>query len=131
MNLINKIFGDFDFTCLSDPSFKEDAVREDIVAPLLKSIGYSATGPNKMIRSKTLVHPYVMFGSQKRKVNIVPDYLLLVNEKPCFVLEAKSPQEEITKGDNVAQVYSYAIHPEIRAWNYGLMEWTLPTQYGI
>lgn len=35
-------------------------------------------------------------------------------------LDAKGPREEITKGDNVAQVYSYAIHPEVRAWNYGL-----------
>ena len=120
MNLIEKIFGDFDFSSLNDPEFKEDAVREDIVAPLLRSIGYKASGNNKMIRSKSLVHPYVMFGSQKRKVNIVPDYVLSVDEKPCFVLDAKAPDKEVTKGDNVAQVYSYAIHPEIRTWNYGL-----------
>lgn len=84
MNLKNKIFGNFDFSCLSDYEFKEDAVREDIIAPLLRSIGYSATGKNKMIRSRSLTHPYVMFGSQKRKVNIIPDYLLQVDGKPCF-----------------------------------------------
>lgn len=120
MNLRNKIFGDFDFSCTDDPEFKEDSVREDIIAPLLRKVGWSAGGPNKIIRSRPLTHPYVMFGSQKRKVSIIPDYLLEVDGKVCFVLDAKSPNAEITSGDNVAQVYSYAIHPEIRAWNYAL-----------
>lgn len=120
MNLPAKTFGDFDFSCTEDPEFKEDSVREDIIAPLLRKVGWSANGPHRIIRSRPLVHPYVMFGSQKRKLNIIPDYLLELDGKPCFVLDAKSPHEEITRGDNVAQVYSYAIHPEVRAWNYGL-----------
>jgi hypothetical protein len=120
MHLKEKTFGTFDFDCINDPEFKEDSVREDIIAPLLRSIGYGASGPHKLIRSKPLTHPYVLFGSQKRKISIVPDYLIAIDDKPCFVLDAKSPSEEITKGDNVAQVYSYAMHPEVRAWNYGL-----------
>lgn len=120
MNLRENIFGNFDFSCLDDEEYKEDSVREDIVAPLLKHIGYSVSGPNKIIRSRSLTHPYVMFGSQKRKLNIIPDYILAIDDNPCFVLDAKSPKSEITKGDNVAQVFSYAIHPEVRAWNYGL-----------
>jgi len=123
MNLLKlqkKNFSNFDFSCLDDEEYKEDSVREDIIAPLLKGIGYSANGPNKIIRSRSLTHPYVMFGSQKRKLNIIPDYILAIDDKPCFVLDAKSPKSEITKGDNVAQVYSYAIHPEVRSWNYGL-----------
>ena len=120
MGLKENIFGSFDFACVNDPAFKEDSVREEIIAPLLRGIGYSSSGANKLIRSKPLVHPYVLFGAQKRKINIVPDYLIAIGDKPCFVLDAKSPSEAITKGDNVAQVYSYAIHPEVRAWNYGL-----------
>lgn len=120
MNLKEETFGTFDFGCVNDPEFKEDSVREEIIAPLLRRIGYGSSGPNKIIRSKSLIHPYVLFGSQKRKINIVPDYLITIEDKPCFVLDAKSPSEEITKGDNVSQVYSYAIHPEIRAGIYGL-----------
>jgi hypothetical protein len=110
----------FSFTALDDPTFKEDAVREEIIAPLLRSIGYSATGPYRIVRSKVLTHPYVMFGSTKRKLNIIPDYTLITEDIPRFVLDAKAPTESVTEGDNVAQVFSYAIHPEIRAWNYGL-----------
>lgn len=120
MNLKTKIFGQFDFSSLDDPEFKEDSVREEIISPLLKSIGWASSGSCKLIRSRTLTHPYVMFGSKKRNLSIIPDYLLVIDEKPCFVLDAKGPTKEITKGDNVAQVYSYAIHPEVRAWNYGL-----------
>ena len=120
MDLRSKIFGEFDFGCTEDPEFKEDSVREDIIAPLLRKVGWSASGPHKIIRSRPLAHPYVMFGSQRRKLTIIPDYILEVDGKPCFVLDAKSPNEEITSGDNVSQVYSYAIHPEVRAWNYGL-----------
>ncbi len=120
MGLKENIFGSFDFSCVNDPGFKEDSVREEIIAPLLRSIGYGASGPNKIVRSKSLAHPYVMFGAQKRKVNIVPDYLIFVEDTPCFVLDAKAPSQGITDGDNVAQVYSYAIHPEVRARHYGL-----------
>jgi hypothetical protein len=120
MNLKEKIFGRFDFSCVDDAEYKEDAVREDIIAPLLRRIGYSPGGPNKIIRSRSLTHPYALFGSKKRKIKIIPDYILEVEDEPCFVLDAKSPSQGITRGDNVAQVYSYAIHPEIRAWNYGL-----------
>ena len=91
MDLRTRILGDFDFSCLDDPEFKEDSVRENIIAPLLRGIGWSSSGTNKIIRSRSLTHPYVMFGSQKRKLTVIPDYLLTVNGKPCFVLDAKSP----------------------------------------
>ena len=34
------MFEDLDFSVLDDPSFKEDAVREEIIAPILKRLGY-------------------------------------------------------------------------------------------
>lgn len=110
----------FQFPALDDPAFKEDAVREEIIAPLLRSLGYTPTGPYRVIRSKVLTHPYVMFGSTRKKLTFVPDYTLFTEDAPRFVLDAKAPSESVTDGDNVAQVYSYAIHPEIRVWNYGL-----------
>ncbi len=83
------LFEKFDFSCLDDPEYKEDSVREDIVAPLLKYAGYLLpNGKSKTCKkSRSLTHPYVLFGSQKRKVNIVPDYLLEYEGAPCLTLE--------------------------------------------
>lgn len=114
------MFQDFDFSVLDDPDFKEDAVREELVLPIIKALGYSVSGDAKVIRSKSLVHPYVAIGSQQRKISIIPDYLFKANDKPLWVLDAKSPQEDILKSKHVEQAYSYAIHPEVRAEMYAL-----------
>ena len=107
----------FDYTILSDPEFKEDAVREDIICPILKSLGYNASGPNRMIRSRKLLHPFVSIGSARKEIYIIPDYLMEISGKNGWIMEAKSPTEEIVKSVNVEQAYSYAIHHEIRV-NY-------------
>ncbi|WP_020586088.1 type I restriction enzyme HsdR N-terminal domain-containing protein [Desulfobacter curvatus] len=114
------MFENFDFEVLNDPEFKEDAVREEIILPLIKQLGYTLTGNSKIIRSKSLVHPYVAIGSKQRKVSIVPDYVFYSDNKPYWILDAKSPIEEIIKSKHVEQAYSYAIHPEIRAELYAL-----------
>ncbi|MHC3433024.1 hypothetical protein [Delftia lacustris] len=114
------MFKDFDFSLLNDPDFKEDSVREELIVPLLRKLGYSSSGVAKIIRSKNLSHPFVAIGSQPRKINIVPDYVFSVNGKHLWILDAKSPNEEITKSIHVEQAYSYAIHPEIRAEMYAL-----------
>ena len=111
---------DFDFGSLGDPEFKEDSVREEIVRPILKELGYSVGGLNRIVRSRSLEHPFVKIGSQERQVRIIPDYLLLVGNKPAWVLDAKSPTETITSGAHVEQTYSYAIHPEVRSRYFAL-----------
>lgn len=114
------MFENFDFEVLQDPDFKEDAVREEIVLPLIKGLGYKLTGNSKIVRSKSLIHPYVAIGSKQRKVSIVPDYVFYSDSNPYWILDAKSPIEDITKSKHVEQAYSYAIHPEIRAELYAL-----------
>jgi hypothetical protein len=71
-SFFNPIDG-FDYHLLNDPEFKEDAVREEIVAPLIKALGYNAGGPYKIIRSRKLIHPFVSIGSARRGIHIVPD----------------------------------------------------------
>jgi len=114
------MFKDFDFTLLDDPDFKEDSVREELIVPLIKKLGYSVTGVNKIVRSKSLIHPYVAIGSKQRKISIIPDYLFHCNNTPFWILDAKSPTEDIVKSKHVEQAYSYAIHPEVRAKYYAL-----------
>lgn len=114
------MFDDFDFNLLSSDEFKEDSVREELILPIIKALGYKASGDSRVIRSKTLTHPFVSIGSQPRKISIVPDYVFLSNDRPYWILDAKAPNEKVTKSMHVEQAYSYAIHPEIRAEMYAL-----------
>lgn len=114
------IFKEFDFSLLNNKDFKEDAVREEIVFPILKMLGYSASGKNKIIRSKSLKHPFYYFGTKKYNVNIIPDYTFQIEDKNLWILDAKRPNENIAEGKNVFQAYSYAMHPEIQAEIYAL-----------
>lgn len=72
------IYKKFDFSLLDSPDFKEDSVREELILPLLKNLKYSITGRNRIIRSKSLEHPFVKTGSRKRNIHSVPDYLLVL-----------------------------------------------------
>lgn len=111
-------FPKIDFKSLkNNPDFKEDSVREVIILPLLKSLGYTE---NNIIRSKTLQHPFLKIGSKKRKINLIPDYLLKIENNYAWVLDAKAPNENIKEGDHIEQVYCYATHPEVRSLYFAL-----------
>ncbi len=115
-----EIYKNFDFNLLGDPDFKEDSVREALIKPLLNALGYSASGENKIIRSKGLTDPYVNRGSKRKRIRLIPDYLMEVQGKYAWVLDAKSPDEDVFKGDHIEQIYSYAIHPDVRVKFYAL-----------
>lgn len=110
----------FDPQLLSDPTFKEDSVREVIIVPMLSRLGYHPTGDQTVIRSKTLVHPFIYVGTRRHPVTIIPDYTLQFHGAPVLVLDAKSPSESVTSSPNVQQAYSYAIHPEVRTKHFAL-----------
>lgn len=117
---MDAVFSNFDFNLLMDPDFREDSVREEIVIRLLSALGYTASPPNQIIRSRRLIHPYVYIGTRQQPVTIIPDYLLQRDGENAWILDAKSPSETITSGKNVEQAYSYAIHKEIRVPIYAL-----------
>lgn len=114
------LFQSFDFALLGSPEFKEDSVREALISPILHALGYSDSGPNKIIRSKGLASPFVKQGATKKKITLIPDYLLTVDDKYAWVLDAKGPNEPIVSGDHLEQIYSYAIHPDVRVNFYAL-----------
>jgi hypothetical protein len=114
------MFTNFDVSLFNDPEFKEDAVREVIVAPMLSRLGYHPIGKNRVVRSKKLVQPFIYIGTRKYPVTIIPDYTLLEENQPILILDAKSPIESVTSRANVQQAYSYAIHPEIRCKHFAL-----------
>ncbi len=113
------LFGELDFTALvHNPDFKEDSVREVIILPIIKELGYQE---KDIIRSKTLKHPFLKIGSnKKRAILLIPDYCLKVAENFAWVLDAKSPDKQVNNPDNIEQVYCYAAHPEIRSTYFAL-----------
>ena len=118
-NVKQILFGDLDFSKLRDDhEFKEDSVREVIILPVLEHLGYR---PKDIVRSKSLVHPFLKMGSnKKRPIELIPDYVMKVEENYAWVLDAKGPRENILDDDYVGQVYSYAVHPEICSTYFAL-----------
>jgi len=124
------MFKDFNWSLLDSKLFKEDAVREELIAPLLCRLGYSASGKNRICRSVPLTHPFVMLGTTKHKINIVPDYTFEVGGRKCWILEAKSPWES-TYGKSAQQAYSYGVHPDVAAPYYAVCNGKRFTVYAI
>ena len=110
----------FNFNIFDDPDFQEDSVREEIIVPILKALNYGPDWPNRIVRSKKLIHPFVSIGSKTKDIFIIPDYLFEVNGRFAWILEAKAPGEDILKSKHVEQAYSYAIHSEIRVPYFAL-----------
>jgi hypothetical protein len=114
------MFQNFKAHLFSDPNFKEDSVREVVIAPILTRLGYFPTGSQTAVRSKNLIQPFIYVGTRKHPVNIIPDYTLYFEDRPVLVLDAKSPTESVNSSANVQQAYSYAIHPEIQTNHFAL-----------
>ncbi len=115
-----ELYADFDFSQLDSPDFKEDSVREELILPLLKALGYGSGLPGQIRRAKKLTHPVVRTGSGRRQITSFPDYILLMDSRPRFILDAKAPNEKIDSGTNVEQAFFYAIHPDVRCDLYAL-----------
>ncbi|MDI9407934.1 MAG: DNA methyltransferase [Candidatus Pacebacteria bacterium] len=113
------LWQDFDFNTLNSDEFKEDSVREILILPLLYSLGYQ-NNSNSIIRNQGLSDSYIKTGSTKRKITLIPDYILRIDQANAWVLEAKNPKENITSGEYVQQTYYYAVHYEIRAKYFAL-----------
>ena len=106
-------YSDLDFgTVAAGTGFKEDSVREAVIMPFLTALGYR----NEHIRrSHSLKHPFLRTGSKNRPVELIPDYAFFTEGRFAWVLDAKSPAEDVFDPGHISQVYSYAVHPEIRA----------------
>lgn len=58
----------FAWDTLDDPGFQEDSVREEIIVPILKGLGYGIERLYRIIRSKKLLRPFVSIGSATKKI---------------------------------------------------------------
>ncbi|MDR1126625.1 MAG: type I restriction enzyme HsdR N-terminal domain-containing protein [Treponema sp.] len=118
MNIKERLFGTLDFAKIeTDKDFKEAAVRAVIIDPILRELGFTY---ENIVREKSLQSPFLRTGSKKRRVNLIPNYVLKVENSYAWVLDAKAPGQRIINDDNVEQAYIYATHPEIRSKYFAL-----------
>jgi hypothetical protein len=114
------LFQNFDFRALETPGYPEDAVRENIVKPILQALGYGTSGPHQVTAAKAVSNPFVYLGPSPHKVSILPDYLLQADGVNAFTLGVTAPSVNIHRGEVPEQTFAYAIHPEVRTFYYGL-----------
>lgn len=105
----------FDFTLLDNDDFKEDSVREFIIAPILADFGFTIKNDKspqrlELVLSKTL-KAQIQIGSNKSiDTDLTPDYLLCVDSKAHCILDAKAPKIDINKGSKAQkQALSYML----------------------
>jgi hypothetical protein len=101
----------------------ETDVREEVIAPLLRGLGYRSGTPNDIVRELTLRYPKLSLGRKNTKKDPLlrgkADYILVAQERVRWTLEAKAPSVELGI-DEIEQAWTYAVHPEIRAVYYAL-----------
>lgn len=114
------MFPGIDSSIFKNPEFKEDSVREFILAPIVRKLGYLPSGTTRATLSKTLKNPFIRVGTRNHPVTTIPDYTFYINDRPLLVLDAKGPNESVLDPKHIQQAYSYAIHPEIRCEEFGL-----------
>lgn len=115
---------EFDFVFNED--FKEDSVREFIIAPLLQKLGFVNRNlenpkPLELALSLKITSPTITGSNEKITFTRFPDYVLYVDSKPHCVLDAKAPNIAINAQSKAErQAFYYAINPELKAPFYAL-----------
>ncbi|MBC8287591.1 MAG: type I restriction enzyme HsdR N-terminal domain-containing protein [Nitrospinae bacterium] len=99
-------------------NLNEADIREEVIAPLLKELGYRSGSENNIIREQSLKYPRKFLGRKKPNkdplLRGVADYICVAGGKVQWVIEAKPPGVDLDSND-IEQAYTYACHPEIRA----------------
>ncbi|WP_122677345.1 type I restriction enzyme HsdR N-terminal domain-containing protein [Pseudomonas viridiflava] len=111
---------DVSYEAVCSLDFKEDSVREEIITPILKRLGYKVEGKARISRSKPLINEFIRIGVTNHPVTTIPDYTLYYDGEAVLVIDAKNPSENINSPSHIQQAYSYAVHPEIRCQHFAL-----------
>ncbi len=108
-------------------AFNETDVREEIISPLLRHLGYRAQSSANIVREQSLRYPRAFLG-RKNPLRDPPlrgraDYILEVQGPIRWTIEAKPPTAPISL-DDIDQAYTYACHPEVRAVLFAIVNGT-------
>lgn len=106
------------FPALPFERLNEADVREEVIAPMLRQLGYRSGTANDVIREQSLRYPRVFLGRKDPKRDPIlrgkADYILEVDGRLRWVIEAKAPGVEIDV-DCIEQAWTYSNHAEVRA----------------
>lgn len=103
-----------------EPAFEamnETDVREEVIAPLIRKLGYQTGSEHNVIRELGLTYNQAQLGRQKKSdppLRGKADYLLEAGGRVRWVIEAKAPSAPLDAAVE-AQAWTYANHPEVRA----------------
>jgi hypothetical protein len=114
----------YEFVAFDFSNFNESDVREEVITPLLSRLGCRKGTSANIIREYSLNYPQSFLGRKKPSkdphIRGRADYICEIDGKTRWVIEAKPPQEDIN-ADTIEQAYTYANHPEIRAFYFCLV----------
>lgn len=103
--------------------FNETDVREEIIAPLIREMGYRSGTEHNILRELSLRYDRHFLGRKDEKkdppLRGKADYILEAGGLVRWGIEAKSPSSEFTI-DEVEQAWTYANHPEVSAVYFSL-----------
>lgn len=106
------------FPPLPFEKLNETDIREEVIAPLLRRLGYQSGATNNIIREQSLRYPHLFLGRKDPKkdpeLRGKADYILEVGGRLRWVIEAKSPEVAIDV-EAIEQGWTYSNHPEVRA----------------
>ena len=94
----------------------EDDVREDFLRLLLDGLGYSndKNSSHRIERGSTFQITDLVIGTKKKPFEgYRPDYILNINGKRRWLIDAKNPKESVTDQKHIKQAFSYSINREI------------------
>ena len=100
---------------LIDALENETDVREDIVNPLLTTLGYAKGTENNIRRELSLKYTRAFLGHKKAsdpELRGRADYICEVRSFGRWTVEVKGPNEPLTVED-AHQAHSYSAHPEV------------------
>lgn len=101
----------------------EQDVREEVIAPLIRKLGYRSGTEHHVIREQGLRYAFAFLGRKDPGKDVEirgkADYILEAQRRVRWVVEAKAPQVEID-AEGIEQAFSYANHAEIRAVYFAL-----------
>lgn len=111
------------FPQLAFDHLNEADVREEVIAPLLRELGYRSGTEYDVIREQPLRYPLHFLGrkdlSKDPELRGKADYILEVKRRVRWVIEAKAPDVPLMH-DEIEQAWTYANHPEVRAVYFAL-----------
>jgi hypothetical protein len=101
----------------------EADVREEIIAPLLRGLGYRSGDQHNVIRDQSLRYPRALLDRADLKKDPLlrgkADYILEAGGKVRWVIEVKSPDTELGP-EAIEQAWAYAQHPGVQAVYFAL-----------